>query len=170
MGFLDEDSFKAHSLQCQLQVSASFESQDKKVRNGETIEMKQPNQIGTSLNDLHQNREDFANNNESKFGNDSPMDKINLNENSDDEHSSSTSEQSNKIGLDQIMFPQVNNNSELSLNEQLLNSSMTLEAINNTRITLARLATAAASAETAGKPVQDLSILQVVLEVLKPRL
>ncbi|XP_018007452.1 homeotic protein spalt-major [Hyalella azteca] len=52
---------------------------------------------------------------------------------------------------------------ELSLNEQLANSSLTLEAINNTRMTLAKLASAAAQSGPGESSLPDVTLLQRAL-------
>ena len=101
--------------------------------------------------------EDIVNNNQRKFNfspNQALMNDEDKPEDNDSNHESEKYEEN----------PYENNTSELSLNEQLANSSMALEAINNTRITLARLASAAAAQESPNeKSSQDLSLLQRAL-------
>lgn len=113
-------------------------------------------ELRTSSPNLEKHQEDAVNNNQSKF---------------DCETSTSSSPDSNRCerespnlqlpSQNQGLFPSIS--PELSLNEQLANSSMTLEVINNTRMTLARLASAAAQEETSDKSAHDLSLLQRAL-------
>lgn len=117
-----------------------------------------------SASSLEKHQEDAVNNNQSV--------KFDLDDEDDNNSSSSNPEDGSErsLGIRGIasaqggdFFSHKDGLPELSLTEQLANSSMTLEVINNTRLTLARLASAAAQEETTDKSIHDLSLLQRAL-------